>query len=136
MENMNLPDLPRTIKKKEASFGLTFRKWIKENWKESGVFELKQCDTSFNFSDLKEHQVIALRQVKGMGLIYKIADDSRGVKPFDYMFLKDVSAFVVIHYGSGHWYAIDVDAFLLAACTVGRKSLTENDARAYCSFHD
>lgn len=124
-----LPALPKTRKTKEADFGIRFRKWLENNPRISGAFELKQCGTSFAFNDLKDHQVTALLLVKSnKGLLWKIADDSRGVKPFDMFYLRDAPAYVVIKFARS-FSLIDIDTFLLEKKRSKRRSLTESRAR-------
>lgn len=124
-----LPSLPKTLKKKEANFGIRFRKWLEENPRISSAFELKQCGTSFAFNDLKDHQIAALLLVKSdKGLLWKIADDSRGVKPFDMFYLRDAPAYVVIKYVHS-FSLIDIDTFLLEKKRSKRRSLTEVRAK-------
>lgn len=117
--------------KREASFTLLFRHWLRANPQISAAFELKQTQTdSISFSCLQEHQADALRAVKSrQGLLYKAPDDSRGVKPFDLFYLKDTPAFVVIKYPQS-FYLIDIDTWLLESSRSKRRSLTSSRAEA------
>lgn len=119
---------------KERSFQTEFGRWIKKNMKTSAAFELKSArGISLPFSDVQEHQALALWHAKHDHIYMKIPDVGFQ-NPFDCFFLSSVEAYVVIRYGSGRWYAIDIDAFIMARDTVGRKSLTEYDAREFAAF--
>lgn len=120
-----LPPLNKLRKKKEADFGLFFRNWLRNNPQCSGAFELKQCDEYLPFSDVRDHQISALLSAKYSGLLWKIADDSRGVKPFDYFYLRDSSAYIVVKYNNANFFClIDVNVFILEKAKSRRRSLT------------
>lgn len=118
--------------KKEANFGTEFRSWLKANPMPTSAFELKQTSTSLPFSEVKEHQINALlaSKLRGKGILYKIPDDSRGVKPFDFFFLNGVFAWVVIKYQRKGFVLIDVETFILEAKRSKRKSLDWVRAKA------
>lgn len=88
------------MKKREADFGIFFRHWLKANPMESCAFELKQTRSHrLPFSAVKEHQLEFLLAAKSdKGILYKIADDSRGIKPFDMFYFRNAEAYVVIKY--------------------------------------
>lgn len=113
------------MKKREASFTLRFRAWLRANPMHSGAYELKQTEThSLPFDAVKDHQVDALVASKSKdGFLYKIGDDSRGFKPFDCFYLRNSFAWVVIKYPT-LFVIIDIDAFLLEKQRSSRKSLT------------
>ena len=118
--------------KREANFGLLFRHWLKKEPMISAAFELKQTRTnSLPFSAVKEHQIDALcAAASRSGVLYKIPDDSAGIKPFDYCFLKHSLAFVVIRYPR-FFCLIEVDAFLNEMeRDKKRKSLSSERAKA------
>jgi len=121
--------------KREFQFGKLFRHWLKANPMPSAAFELKQTTTdSIPFSDVKEHQIDALLAAHaGDGFLYKIPDDSAGIKPFDFVYLNDVQAYVVIRY-PGAFYLITVARFLLEKQQSTRKSLTSKRAGEIASF--
>ncbi len=124
------------MKKREANFGILFRHWIKANPMFNSAFELKQTTTnSIPFSDVQEHQLEALMavQINKSGLLYKIPDDSRGVKPFDYVYLKNALAFVVIKYPTC-FVLIEPQKFLNERDSSKRKSLTSERAKAISSI--
>ncbi len=127
--NTLLPGLPKQIKKREADFGLQFRKWIEKNPRISAAYELKQCTTSLPFNAVEDHQVAALMTVKGRkGFIYKISDESRGQKPFDCFYLRNAPAYVVIKY-TGFFCMIDIETFVMERDRSKRKSLTGGRAK-------
>lgn len=117
--------------KREAQFGQTFRHWLKANpraFNASCAFELKQTTTnSISFSDVQEHQLDALF-ASGSGLLYKIPDDSRGIKPFDMVYLCNAPGYVVIRYPDS-FHVISVYRFIAEKETSKRKSLTSERAR-------
>lgn len=121
------------MKKREADFGTLFRHWLKANSEHffSAAFELKQTTgDSIPFSSVAEHQLDALQATRTPnGLLYKAPDDSRGVKPFDYFYLKNAPSFVVIKYPK-HFEIINVETFMLEKGRSKRKSLTSARARA------
>lgn len=115
--------------RRESNFQTLFRHWLKANPRETAAFELKQTQKeSMAFSAVADHQIAALLAAKRSGILYKIPDDSRGIKPFDMVYLKGVLAFVVIKYPS-FFCLIDVDNFMQELVMGGRKSLTALRAR-------
>lgn len=114
--------------KREAEFGRLFRHWLNENRMPSAAFELKQTTTNrLPFSSVKEHQLNALLAVKKESLLYKIPDDSRGIKPFDMVYLHMACAFVVIRYPEV-FVVIDVEKFIEEMEWSSEKSLTSERA--------
>ncbi len=118
--------------KREAKFGLTFRAWMKANpqtFPHGAVFELKQTSTSLPFCAVQEHQINALlatSEGEG-GMLYKIPDDSRGIKPFDMFYAKRMPAFIVIKFPK-KFEIISVGTFVLEMNRSNRKSLTAQRA--------
>lgn len=113
------------MKKLEAEFGRLFRHWIAQEHFPSSAFELKHTrgKDRLPFSDVQEHQLSALLAVKKASLLYKIPDDSAGVKPFDMMFFHKAEAYVVIRYPN-EFVLIDVEKFIEEAEWNMEKSLT------------
>ena len=116
--------------KREANFGTLFRHWLKANpLSHSCAFELKQTTSdSLPFSDVKEHQRDALLTVETRHLLYKAPDDSRSVKPFDYFYLSNTKAYVVIRYPDC-FCLISIYKFIREEMKSDRKSLTSVRAR-------
>lgn len=117
--------------KREANFGTLFRHWLRANpFMTSAAFELKQTRTdSISFNDVQEHQIDALVAARGaMGILYKAPDDSRGVKPFDFFYLREAKAFVVIKYPKC-FCLVPVEKFILEKASSVRRSLTSARAR-------
>lgn len=116
--------------KREAQFTLQFRHWLKANPMPASAFELKQTTTSsLPFSAVKEHQIAALMSSKSSsGMLYKIPDDSVGIKPFDLVYLRETFAWVVIKYPTA-FHIIDVETFVIESKRSKRRSLTSK--RAY-----
>ena len=123
------------MKKREADFGKQFRAWVKaQRDLPSAAFELKQTTKDYiSFSDLQEHQEFALLAASTSGILYKAPDDSRGVKPFDFFYLKRAPAFVVIKYPKG-FEGIAIEIFILEREKSTRKSLTYERAKQISSF--
>ena len=123
------------MKKREADFGKMFRHWVKSQPQlPSAAFELKQTTLNYiSFSALQEHQEHALLAASTSGILFKLPDDSRGVKPFDYFYLKRAPAFVVIKYPQG-FEGISIEIFILEREKSARKSLTYERAKEISSF--
>lgn len=117
--------------KREANFGVLFRHWVRSVlWLQSGAFELKQTTTgSFPFDEVQEHQLDALLAAQTNGILYKIPDDSRGIKPFDMVYLKATPSYVVIRYPD-FFCLILVNVFIQEKKMSTRKSLLAFRARA------
>lgn len=117
------------MKKREAEFGTLFRHWLKTQRFTSAAFELKQTTgTSLPFSDVPDHQLDALQAATtDHGILYKAPDDSRGVKPFDFFYLRNEPAYIVIRYPNS-FHIISVGTFLFEKERSKRKSLTQERA--------
>ena len=114
--------------KREAKYQSLFNSWLKANNFPTGAFELKQTQgKSLPFSDVKPHQLRALRIAKHGTFAYKISDFDMAWKPFDSFCLTTVPAYIVVFF-KRNGYMIDVDDFLLEATKSTRKSLTEQRA--------
>lgn len=116
--------------KREADFGTYFRHWLKANPMFSGAFELKQTTgKSIPFSDVQPHQIEALEAANSKhGILYKAPDDSRGIKPFDYFYLREAPAWVVIKFPDA-FHIISIGNFIMEKKKSDRKSLTSARAR-------
>lgn len=118
----------------ERNFQVEFGKWIKENMPTSAVFELKSArGSSLPFLALKEHQEQALLHAKHNKIYFKIPDVGFQ-NPFDCFVVVAVPAFVVIRYGSGRFYIIDIDDFVKEKAQSERSSLTEERAKEIASM--
>ncbi len=87
--------------KRESKFQTLFRHWLRANKSKfpSCAFELKQTTTdSLPFTAVAEHQEVAMEAAETEGILYKAPDDSRGSKPFDFFWLREADAWVVIRY--------------------------------------
>lgn len=115
--------------KREANFQITFNHWLKNVWKKTGAFELKQTKTdSIPFTDVKEHQAQALDQVRyGSTFVYKIPDVGYQ-NPFDCFSMAGEEAYVVIKYPD-FFCLIDIDKWNIEYVTSKRRSLTSARAR-------
>lgn len=118
-------------KKREAEFGVLFRHWLKSTAMISAAFELKQTTSnSLPFGAVKDHQIDGLSAAASRkGILFKIPDDSRGIKCFDYFYLRHSLAFVVIKYPK-FFCLIELEEFLREKENSKRKSLTSDRAKA------
>jgi penicillin-binding protein-related factor A (putative recombinase) len=113
----------------------------------TGCFELKLCkEKSIRFDAVKPHQEEALLKVKHKGLYHKISDFPmfkgsnmrfNHVKPFDFFYLKDVPAYVVICFyvprKTKTVYYIDIDDWVFAKDMSEKKSITQQEIEQICS---
>lgn len=114
---------------KEKSFQTQFGHWLKANYSHSGAFELKSArGKSLPFSDVQPHQEQALWHVKHKSIYHKIPDVGYQ-NPFDCLVLSKADAYVVVRFGSGKWYMIDIDAWIEERNSSKRKSITEERAQ-------
>jgi len=95
--NTLLPELPKTINKREAKITPRVLAWMKKNYPFSVALEIKVSKTNtIPASALKDHQHKALIAVKSKyGMTYKIPDTGRVQAPFDAFQLKHTTSFVV-----------------------------------------
>jgi len=126
---MNLPDLPKQHKKKEADFGVQFRHWLVKNPQfNSCAFELKHTrgKDSFPFSELKVEQIAYANKIQSNDGVL-IRNDGRNGEP-DYTFLKNTPTYIVIKYPK-EFFIIPIQDFIKEKDSSKRKSLTEDRAR-------
>jgi len=109
-----------------------------------GVFELKLCKTkSIRFDSVKDHQIEALWRSQTEGLFYKIPDFPmfagsktrfNSKKPFDFFYLKDTPAYVVICFYVPRrrktCYYIRISEWVRATKMSKKKSIREEDVYA------
>jgi hypothetical protein len=124
---MDLPDLPRTIKKKEADFGVKFRHWIEEHPQYTCSLELKQTgENSISFSVVKEPQVNwALAIDSDKGALIRVPG---GKGEPDYVWLRNTPAYIVIKYPK-FFCLIRIHAWESEKAESVRRSLTADRAR-------
>lgn len=114
--------------KHEANFNSLFNKWVKNVFKKTAAFELKQTQgDSLPFSALQEHQAQALLQARWETFVFKIPDVGYQ-NPFDCFSLSGVPAYIVIKYPK-FFCLIDIETFLLERDRSKRKSLTVDRAK-------
>lgn len=115
--------------KREAKKQTTFNHWVKEVYKKTAAFELKQTQgPSIPFSDVKDHQVAALLAVKEGTFVWKIPDCGFQ-NPFDSFCMTKCPAYVVIFYPLSA-EIIPIEGFILERERSKRKSLTYDRAKA------
>ncbi len=114
--------------KKEAKFQTLFNKWVREVFKKTACFELKQVEgDSLPFSDVQVHQVEALHNAKHGVLVHKIPDVGYQ-NPFDSFCLTATPAYIVIKFPE-FFCLIDIDTFIEERDVLSsRKSLTSERA--------
>ncbi len=111
------------MKKREANFNTTFNHWLKEVYRKTACFELKQTQTdSLPFSALQDHQAQSLLQARWETFVFKIPDAGYQ-NPFDCFSLCGVPAYVVIKYPD-FFCLIDIETFQLESSKSKRRSLT------------
>jgi hypothetical protein len=85
-------------------------------------------DKSIPFDAVQVHQLQALKNVRAT-FVWKIADDSRGIKPFDLFVLQNAAAYVAVAWlvprKPKTVYLIPLTSWLALAENQSRKSLTE-----------
>lgn len=119
--------------KREAAFNTLFNKWLKNVYKKTGAFELKQTQTnSLPFNAVVDHQEQALMNAKWGVLVYKIPDAGYQ-NPFDCFVLSGVPAYVVIKYPNVVC-VIDIDMFSTEKALSQRRSLTSEKAVELAEF--
>lgn len=120
------------MQKKEAQFNTLFNSWLRNVYKKTGAYELKQtAESSIPYSRLEKHQEDALLAVSNGTFVYKISDESIGFKPFDCFCFSNSPAFVVVLYQkSKTFYLITINNWVYYRDKKAkRKSLTENEAK-------
>jgi 1,4-alpha-glucan branching enzyme len=100
-----MEDLPRKLKKKEASKTPAIIEWFFLNYPYSVAVEVKMAKNK-----VKEHQQAALKQVKDGTFTYKLPDMGRR-NPFDFVIFKgDVHAVIVSQIAGNQYIATDMTA--------------------------
>lgn len=108
---------------KEKNFQITFNHWLKNVYKKTGAFELKQTKTnSIPFDAVKDNQVLGLLAVRHQTLVLKLPDVGMQM-PFDCFCMTEQPAYVVIKYPKGV-AIIPIDTFVLESSRSKRRSLT------------
>jgi len=112
-----------------------------------GVFEVKLSKTkSIRYDAVKPHQVKGLLSAKKKGLYHKLSDFPMFAgsktrfnreKPFDFFYLKDTPAYVVICFYEPRvkkiCYYIDIEDWIFASDMSDKKSITEEEVEQICS---
>lgn len=123
-----MPPLPKQNKKKEADFGITFRKWWEAN-PLRGEIEIKYARNDvFPFSELSHDQeVIGNMAISRKGVLVRRSAGTTGGA--DYSGLVQSPYWIVIKYSKA-FYIISLTTFLLERSRSKRKSLTQERAEA------
>lgn len=120
------------MKKRESDFQGIFNSWLRNVYKKTGAYELKQTpDDYISYSRLEKHQEDALLAVSNGTFVYKISDESIGFKPFDcFCFSNSPALVVVLYQKSKTFYLITINNWVYYRDKKSkRKSLTENEAK-------
>jgi penicillin-binding protein-related factor A (putative recombinase) len=116
------------MQKIEAKCQTKFNHWVKNVFKKTAAFELKQTQTdSIPFSDVKPHQVDALMAVREGVFVWKIPD-SGFQNPYDSFCMVNEQAYVVIFFKKS-FEMIPITGFVLERERSKRKSLTYERAK-------
>lgn len=121
---MQLPNLPKQNKKKEADFGATLHKFYQENPTYTCAIEVKQTDKDYiPFSAVTEAQLqwaLLIRSDKGV--LIRIHPFIEGMP--DYIYMRNEPSWICIKYAKRGFVFISPDRFILERDTSKRKSLT------------
>lgn len=128
---MNLPDLPRTLNKKEANWTTNFlKKWVlEESTLPSGPIEVKQTTENYlSFSAVSDQQLMDLIAcTTRKGHWWKVADMGRK-NDFDVVFYRNSPAWIIIKYPKG-FVVIGAQTYKMEMERSTRKSLTWERAK-------
>lgn len=117
---IDLPELPRQLKKREADVTPRVLEWFRANYSGSCALEIKATSgNSIPASAVLPHQKLALWDValRG-GIVHKLSDEARRKQPFDAFCLKGCPAYVVACFTTYHtcylipiqeWKGIKID---------------------------
>ena len=124
---MNLPDLPKQNKNREALFSILFRHWIKAHPQKSCSFEIKQTSSdSIPFSKITQAQIDYGKAIKSKkGVLLRTQAVTEGMP--DYIYLRNIPAYIVIKYPR-FFCIIDIDVFDAENKRSKRRSLTSKRA--------
>jgi len=105
-----MENLPRLLKKREASITPKIKEWLKKNIKHDFVYEIKHCKgDTIGVNELQPHQLKALSACKHAVFNHKIADMGRQ-NPFDGFQMYMCNAYVIVHFSKHNkTLVIDVD---------------------------
>lgn len=116
-----LPNLPRILKKKEASITPRINAFMAQYAPPCCAWEIKTVKgSSCPKKAVLEHQIRALRAVMSpAGVVHKLSDEARRQQPFDAFKIASASAYVVVHYqkhktcivyDAGSWNGATIDS--------------------------
>lgn len=119
-----LPELTKQLKRREADFGLQFRKWVKPGV--GAAFELKHSHgaDSLPYDAVEPEQLAWLTEIKLKGRLVRVMG---GTGEPDYVWSQG-PAFIVIRYPS-MFCLVDVLVFVAEEKDSTRRSLTAPRAR-------
>lgn len=123
-----MPPLPKQHKKKEADFGIMFRKWLETHPMQSAPFEHKHTRGSdrFYYRELKDEQIHkALAAKTAKGSLIRVEKGTIGAG--DYAYYSNGPSWIVIKYPQ-FFVIIDIEAFVKYKDSVKSKSMTSVEA--------
>lgn len=129
----NLPELPRVLKRREADFGIEFRRWW-EKHPIRGNFELKHTrgSNSLPFSSVEDEQLVVGKAANSRkGILLRLTVGTTGAP--DYVGQIEQPVWIVIRYPRA-FYVISINTFLLEKSRSKRKSLTSERAAAIATI--
>lgn len=125
-----LPDLPKQNKKKEADFGIKFRRWWEKSSHRSEPYELKDTrgKNSINFSELTDDQItIGLTAKSPKGVLIRIERGTIGAP--DYVGLINCPHYWIVIKYPNFFCLVDIDVFITESARSKRRSLTSDRAK-------
>lgn len=128
---MELPDLPKTHKKQEATSSLKLREWIEKNPRQTCSIEMKDTrgKNYLNYSEVDDKQITYAKLISGnKGVLIRV--QGLAGEP-DYVWMRNQQAFIAIKYPKST-EMITIDNFLYEK-SKGKKSLTYDRAVAISS---
>jgi len=129
---MNLPELPKQHKQREASSSIDFRDFIEKHpMAESCTFEMKDTRGKdyLNFNEVKDKQIAyGLSVNSNKGTLIRV-QGLRG-EP-DYSYFINAPSYIVIHYPCG-FFMIETKVFVEEKNRSNSKSLNSTRAKEIC----
>lgn len=124
---------------KEKDLYSPVQRWIKSQLRRTCAIELKIVKgKSFNFKELKPHQVQNLLSAKNQTFTYKIPDVGFDQKPFDIVVLSHVPAFVAVVFyeerKKKNLYLMDIDVFFRISGASIKPTLSELEFQCFSSY--
>lgn len=130
---MNLPDLPKQNKHKEADFGIALRRWIEEYKIMPSSLETKHTrgKNYLPFSEITPKQIAYANKISSdEGVLIRVQGTDG--EP-DYVYMRNQPAYIVIRYPD-FFAVITIGNLLFERDRYKKKSLTADRAKEIASF--